>query len=257
MRVAHSCQPSTGGCSISLEERLQGRTSDIAAWNKTMQPTIRISIKEAQDQLRTGHRDIRTFLSDTTATPRNTIETDANANITTDNTDTGRIGPQRNEGRQRPQQTRTPPAPALTKFRRPGYQDIRNFLHRAPAAVTTAHATQTATEETIAPTNNLIARCRAIRNRLQTPRSQATQDTAEEPTNPLENAISRMRALRARFQTPRTQETQATSEESTTSSDTTFSHLRALRNRFPTARTQPSTTSTDTWLFFPGRNSSS
>jgi hypothetical protein len=50
---------------------------------------------------------------------------------------------------------------------------------------------------------NLIARCRAIRNRLQTSRSQATQDTAEEPTNPLENAISRMRALRARFQTPR------------------------------------------------------
>jgi hypothetical protein len=56
-------------------------------------------MKEAQDQLRTGHRDIRTFLSDTTATPRNTIETAANANTTTDNTDTGRIGTQRNEAR--------------------------------------------------------------------------------------------------------------------------------------------------------------
>jgi hypothetical protein len=177
-----------------------------------MQPIIRISIHEAQDQLRTGHRDIRTVFSGSTATPRNTIETPANANTTTDNTATGRIGPQRNEVRQRPQQTRTQPAPALTKFRRPGYQDIRNFLPRATAAVTTAHASQTATEETIAPTNNLIARNRAIRNRLQTPRSQATQDTAEEPTNPLENAISRMRALRARFQTPRIQETQATTK---------------------------------------------
>jgi hypothetical protein len=156
----------------------------VAAWNKTMQPTIRISTNEAQDQLSTGHRDIRTFFSDTTATPRNTIETAANANTTTDNTATGRIGPQRNEVRQRPQQTRTQPAPALTKFCRPGYQDIRNFLPRFAAAATTTHETQTATEETIAHTNNLIARCRAIRNRLQTPRSQATQDTAEETTNP-------------------------------------------------------------------------
>jgi hypothetical protein len=115
------------------------------------------------------------------------------------------------------------------------------------------HSQQTAMEETIAPTNNLIAH--AIRNRLQTPRSQAIQDTAEEPTKPLEDAISRMR--RARFQTPRTQETQATTEEPTIPTDTTFSHLRALRNRFRTARTQPCTTSTDTWRFFPGRNSSS
>jgi hypothetical protein len=46
-------------CDIPLEERLQGRTSDIAAWNKTMQPTI--SISEAQKQLCTGHQDIRTF----------------------------------------------------------------------------------------------------------------------------------------------------------------------------------------------------
>jgi hypothetical protein len=98
-------------------------------------------MKEAQDQLRTGHRDIRTFLSDTTVTPQNTIETAANANTTTDNTATGRIGPQRNEARQRPQQTRTQPAPALTKFRRPGYQNIRNILHRAPAWTKTMQPT--------------------------------------------------------------------------------------------------------------------
>jgi hypothetical protein len=57
-----------------LEERLQGRTSDRAAWTKTMQPTIRISISEAQNQLRTGHQDIRIFFSDTAATERNTNE---------------------------------------------------------------------------------------------------------------------------------------------------------------------------------------
>jgi hypothetical protein len=167
-----------------------------------MQPIIRISISEAQDQLCTGHRDIRTFFSDTAATERNTNETLATANTTTDNTATGRIGPRRTEVRQRPQYPITEPATSFTKIRRPRYQDIRNFLSRATDAVTTAHATQTATEETIAPTNNLISRCRAIRNRLQPPRSQATQDTAEEATNPLENVISRMRALRTRFHTP-------------------------------------------------------
>ncbi len=103
---------------IPLEERLQGRTSDIAAWTKTMQPTIHISISEAQNQLRTGHRDIRTFFSDTAATERNTNETLANANTTTDTTATGRIGTRRTEVRQRPQQPRTQPAPALTNIRR-------------------------------------------------------------------------------------------------------------------------------------------
>jgi hypothetical protein len=226
---------------IPLEERLQGRTSDIAAWTKTMQPTIRISISEAQNQLRTGHQDIRTFCSDTAATERSTNETLVAANTTTDNTATGRIGPRRTEVRQRPQQPRTQPAPSLTNIRRPRYQDIRNFLSKATAAVTTTDAMQNAMEETIAPTNNLISRCRAIRNRLQPPQSQATQDTAEEPTNLLLNVISRVRALRTRFHTPRTQETQATTDELTTSTDSTFSHLRALRNRSQTARTQAST----------------
>jgi hypothetical protein len=217
-----------------------------------MQPIIRISISEAQDQLRTGHRDSRTFFSTTAATERNTNETLATANAAT-----GRIGSRRTEVRQRPQQLRAQPASSLTNIRRPRYQDIRNFLPRATAAVTTVHATQSATEETIAPTNNLISRYRAIRNRLQTRISQATQDTAEEATNPLENVNSRIRALGARFHTPRTEETQATTEEPTTPTDTTFSHLRVLRNRFRKARTQRSTTSTDTWRFFPGRNSSS
>ena len=35
---------------IPLEECLQGRTSDLAAWTTTMQLTIRLSISEAQNQ---------------------------------------------------------------------------------------------------------------------------------------------------------------------------------------------------------------
>jgi hypothetical protein len=47
---------------IPLDERLRARTSDLEAWNKTMLPTIRLSISEAQNQILTGHEDIRTFL---------------------------------------------------------------------------------------------------------------------------------------------------------------------------------------------------
>jgi hypothetical protein len=78
---------------IPLEERLQGRTSDLAAWIKTMQLTIRISISEAQNQLRTGHQDIRTYFSETAAPERNTNERLATATTTPANTTTDRIGP--------------------------------------------------------------------------------------------------------------------------------------------------------------------
>jgi hypothetical protein len=52
---------------IPLEERLQLRTSDLVAWTKTMLPVIRHSISEARKELRTGHQDTRTYLSDTAA----------------------------------------------------------------------------------------------------------------------------------------------------------------------------------------------
>jgi hypothetical protein len=86
-----------------------------------------------------------------------------------------RTGSRRITIRQRPQQTRTQPATTLSNWRRPRYRDIRNFLYRATASGTTMHETQTATEEMIAPTNYLISRCRAIRNRIQPPRSRAIQ----------------------------------------------------------------------------------
>ena len=94
---------------IPLEERLQGRTSDLIAWNKSMLPAIRRSISEAQNQLRTGHQDIRTYFSDTAAPERNMNETLATATATTattttTTTTTGRIGPRRgSDFRQRPQ----------------------------------------------------------------------------------------------------------------------------------------------------------
>jgi hypothetical protein len=134
-------------------------------------------------------------------------------------------------------------------------------------AVTTTHATQTATEVTIAPAGTLIARCHALRNRLQTPRSQATQDNflsgatvavttthatqtaTEETIAPTDNLISRCRALRNRLQPPRSHVTQDTAEEPTITTANTFSSLRApsatdsstrdLRRRKHTRKNRP------------------
>ena len=184
-----------------------------------------------------------------------TLDTSTTTTIATTTTD--RIGPRRTDIRQRPQQPKIQPAMISTNIRRSRYQDIRNFLSGATVAVTTTHATQTATEETIAPTDNIFSRFRAFRNRLESPRSQVTQDTAEEPISPTVNTFSSLRALRNRFQHPRSRETQAHTEEPTTSTVSTFSRLRALRNRFQPARTQPSTSSTDTYRFFPGCTSPS
>jgi hypothetical protein len=52
---------------IPLEERLRARISDLEAWNETMLPIIRLSISEAQNQILTGHQDIRSFFSDKAA----------------------------------------------------------------------------------------------------------------------------------------------------------------------------------------------
>jgi hypothetical protein len=169
-----------------------------------MQLTISISISEAQNQLRTGHQDIRTYFSDTAALERSTNETLATATTTPTNTTTDRIGLRRTELRQRPQQPRDQLATTLTNICRPRYQDIRNFLTGATGAVTTTHATQTSTEETIAPTDTLVPRCRAIRNRLQPPQQTATEETIA----PTVNLISRCRAIRNRLQPPRSQVTQ-------------------------------------------------
>jgi hypothetical protein len=46
---------------VPLEERLQSRTSKLLAWLKTMLPVINQSVRDAQAQLRTGHRDICGF----------------------------------------------------------------------------------------------------------------------------------------------------------------------------------------------------
>jgi hypothetical protein len=180
-------------------------------------------------------------------------ETLATATTTPANTTTDRIGPQRTEVRQRPQQPRTQPAATLTNIRRPRYQDIHNFLSRATAAVTTTHATQPATEETIAPTDNLISRCRANRNRLQPPRSQATQDTAEEETTTTGNTLSAFASSATDFSTHK-----ITGDASTHGRTDQFHHKYLLSftftaQPFSASTTQPSTSSTDTWRFFPGR----
>jgi hypothetical protein len=91
---------------------------------------------------------------------------------------------------------------------------------------------QTIREELLAPPGNLISRCRALRNRLQSPRSQMTQDAAEEPTTTTGNSFSSHRALRNRFQHTRSQETQPHTQEPTNSTMSSFYRLDALRNRF-------------------------
>jgi hypothetical protein len=59
-----------------MEERLQSRTSELLAWVKTTLPVINQSVRDAQAQIRTGHRDIRGFLSRATA-----VNTDHTATI--------------------------------------------------------------------------------------------------------------------------------------------------------------------------------
>jgi hypothetical protein len=46
---------------VPLETLLQSRTSELLAWVKTMLPVINQSVRDAQAQILTGHRDIRRF----------------------------------------------------------------------------------------------------------------------------------------------------------------------------------------------------
>jgi hypothetical protein len=99
---------------IPLEERLRSRTSDLEAWNKTMLPTIRLSISEARNQILTGHQDIRTFLPIKAAPVRNPNATLATATTTIDSTKPNRIVPGRTNPRQRPKQKSNQPTTTPT-----------------------------------------------------------------------------------------------------------------------------------------------
>jgi hypothetical protein len=74
-----------------------------------------------------------------------------------------------------PRLTRNQPATTSTNIRRSRHYDIRTYFSATTAAVTTTHAMQVTT-----PTDNIISRFRALRNRLQPPRIQVTQATTEE-----------------------------------------------------------------------------
>jgi hypothetical protein len=86
---------------IPLEERLRSGTSDLEAWNKTMLPTIRLSISEARNQIITGHQDIRTFLPIKAAPVRHLNATLATASATIATKNQNRIVPDRTNPRQR------------------------------------------------------------------------------------------------------------------------------------------------------------
>jgi hypothetical protein len=107
----------SSAASIRCDRReWRARTSDLEAWTKTMLTTIRISISEAHNQIRTGHQDIRTYFSDTAEPERNTNATLATATATIATTPTDRNGPRRTDLRQRPQQTRHQPQLSLWQY---------------------------------------------------------------------------------------------------------------------------------------------
>jgi hypothetical protein len=91
---------------IPLDEPLKSRTSDLVAWTKAMFPAIHQSLHDAQEQVYTGHQDIREYFS-VSATPTGqhmTTATNATEEPTTNNAGT------RNELfalRERLQQART------------------------------------------------------------------------------------------------------------------------------------------------------
>jgi hypothetical protein len=66
-----------------LEEQLRMRTPEITAWNTTMSPIINQSIRDAQAQIATGHKDIRAYKIDRTTPPTETT-TNAATNVTKD-----------------------------------------------------------------------------------------------------------------------------------------------------------------------------
>jgi hypothetical protein len=131
-----------------LEERLRARTSDLEAWNKTMLPTIRLSISEAQNQILTGRQDTLTSFSDKAAPVRNMNATLATTTATIDTTNPDRTVPRRTDLRQRKrpkqkinQATTTPP-----NTHRSNYHDTRHYTSGAKMTVVTSQAMQTATE---------------------------------------------------------------------------------------------------------------
>jgi hypothetical protein len=71
---------------IPLEERLK-RTFDLVAWTKAMFPAIHQSLHDAQEQVNTGHQDIREYFS-VNATPaeqKTTTATNATVEPSTNN----------------------------------------------------------------------------------------------------------------------------------------------------------------------------
>jgi hypothetical protein len=155
-----------------LEEGLQSLTSDLVAWATSMLPVIRHNISEAQKQLRTSHRDIRTYFSDTAA-PERTMRNVTLATATATTTTTNRIGPRPTAIRKRPQQTRNQPAMTSTDIRKSRHHDIRTYFSATIAVVTTPYAMQVATEEPTTSTVSAFSRLRTLRSRFQQPRTQS------------------------------------------------------------------------------------
>jgi hypothetical protein len=102
-----------------------------------MLPIIRLSISEAQNQLRTGPTKT-SFFSDTAEPERNLNEALATDTATTATTTNNRIRPRRTNFRQLAQQTINYPAMTSTSIRRSRHQGILNYLSGVTVAVTSS-----------------------------------------------------------------------------------------------------------------------
>jgi hypothetical protein len=119
-----------------MEERLRARTSDLEAWNKTMLPTIRLTISEAQNQILTGHQDIRTFSRQGSASTKH--ERNARYRDRNDRHHEPRphlTSPNDLRQRQRPKQESNQPTTTPTSTRRSSYHDIRHYTSDAKLTV--------------------------------------------------------------------------------------------------------------------------
>jgi hypothetical protein len=219
---------------IPLEERLKTRTSDLVAWTKAMLPVIHQSLHDAQDQVNTGHQDIREYFP-VNATPAEQHMTPATNATEVPNTNSAGTRNELLALRERLQQARTELSSTSTT------------TAATPANFTATAATATATTAT--SSDNANQRIRTQPTTTATAMATATSRTRQRP----------LLAIRQRMQQARTRLT--TTNAATAAQNDSISrarqHLIEIRQRFQHAGTQVATLSSDIRRFFPGRSNAS
>jgi hypothetical protein len=226
---------------IPLEDRLKSRTSDLVAWAKAMFPAIHQSLHDAQEQVDTGHQDIREYFSaNVTTVEQHTTPT---VEPTTTNAGTRNAQLLRRERLQharRAQSSTTPTARTSTASN-----------SNAPAT-TAATAIPAATANDTSATNSESAN---QRNQTQTATTATATATSRAWRRPILAIRKRLQQARTRLATTNAATAAQTSNNNNNSH--TRPHLLTIRQRFQQAGTQVATLSSDIRRFFPGRSSAS